>query len=98
MRRLGLPMCLTQFVGKRSRDEDPQSIVAQIRLGIASGPHIEEELDRSRAIETAIHSATSQDLVLIAGKGHETEQIVGKDRLHSSDHDLARAAHARTPR
>jgi UDP-N-acetylmuramoyl-L-alanyl-D-glutamate--2,6-diaminopimelate ligase len=82
------------------RDEDPRTIVAAIRSGIPSGPAIaiEEELDRARAIEHAIHSADSDELILIAGKGHETEQIVAGERLGFSDADVARAAHRRRAR
>ena len=76
------------------RDEDPESIIAQIAAGIPKGPAVDLELDRRRAIESAIRDAAPQDLILIAGKGHETEQIVGDERRHFSDHELARAAHA----
>jgi UDP-N-acetylmuramyl tripeptide synthase len=43
------------------------------------------ELDRQRAIELAIASATSGDLVLVAGKGHETYQEIGGQRLPHND-------------
>ncbi len=47
------------------------------------------EPDRKRAIELAIESASKDDIVLIAGKGHEDYQIIGKQKFHFSDKEIA---------
>ncbi|MCK5225812.1 MAG: UDP-N-acetylmuramoyl-L-alanyl-D-glutamate--2,6-diaminopimelate ligase, partial [Planctomycetes bacterium] len=47
------------------------------------------EPDRKQAIESAIKSADKNDIVLIAGKGHENYQIIGKEKLHFSDKEIA---------
>ncbi len=67
------------------RSEEPLAIINDIRAGIGeqSGPVI-EELDRRRAIERAIADAQAGDVVLVAGKGHETYQIIG-DRVDEFD-------------
>jgi UDP-N-acetylmuramoyl-L-alanyl-D-glutamate--2,6-diaminopimelate ligase len=75
------------------RSEDPLAIISQIEKGVA-GKH-EVEADRALAIETAISSAQAKDVVLIAGKGHETYQEVAGRRLHFSDEEHARSALAR---
>jgi UDP-N-acetylmuramoyl-L-alanyl-D-glutamate--2,6-diaminopimelate ligase len=47
------------------------------------------EADRRRAIELAIASAAADDIVLLAGKGHETYQIIGTTKYDFSDKDIA---------
>ena len=59
------------------RSEDPQAIVEEIVAGIGTPARTSIELDRRRAIERAIAEAEPGDVVLVAGKGHETYQIVG---------------------
>jgi UDP-N-acetylmuramoyl-L-alanyl-D-glutamate--2,6-diaminopimelate ligase len=71
------------------RSENPQSIRAAI-LGAAKGAT--EIGDRAEAIRTAISSLQPGDALLIAGKGHETGQIVGNVTLPFSDHDAVAAA------
>ena len=65
------------------RHEDPSAIIDDILPGIA-GPH-EVEPDRARAIALAVATAAPGDCVLVAGKGHETYQQVGDERLDFSD-------------
>ncbi len=68
-----------------SRSEDPEKINAQIREGFfALQPYI-ELLDRPSAIEHAIKRAQVGDAVVIAGKGHETTQIIGNETYPFSD-------------
>ncbi|HXV37933.1 MAG TPA: UDP-N-acetylmuramoyl-L-alanyl-D-glutamate--2,6-diaminopimelate ligase, partial [Myxococcota bacterium] len=50
------------------------------------------EPDRRRAIEVAIGLARAGDLVVLAGKGHEDYQIIGRERLHFDDREEARRA------
>jgi len=75
------------------RSEDPLAIISQIERGIAK-PH-EVEPDRARAIEQAVRGAAPDDVVLIAGKGHENYQEISGKRLPFSDAAVARAALAR---
>ena len=71
------------------RSENPESIRAAI-LGAAKGA--QEIGDRAEAIRTAISVLQPGDALLIAGKGHETGQIVGDRTLPFSDHDAVEAA------
>ncbi|MEJ7701585.1 MAG: hypothetical protein WKF71_18365 [Pyrinomonadaceae bacterium] len=48
--------------------------------------------DRREAIHQAIKEANPNDVVLIAGKGHETYQIIGSDKFHFDDREIAREA------
>ncbi len=58
------------------RTEDPAAIVAQVSAGVAGGPTV-EIVDRLEAIHWALDAARPGDAVVLAGKGHETYQIVG---------------------
>jgi UDP-N-acetylmuramoyl-L-alanyl-D-glutamate--2,6-diaminopimelate ligase len=71
------------------RSEDPATIRAAI---LAAAPGAREIGDRAEAIRVAISELQPGDALLIAGKGHETGQIVGDRVLHFSDHDAAKAA------
>ncbi len=71
------------------RSEDPQAIADAIVAGIGARPHI-VELDRRRAIERAIAEAQTGDVVLVAGKGHESYQIIGDRVLSFDDAAVAR--------
>jgi len=53
------------------------------------------EPDRRKAIGIAIDAASAGDLVLIAGKGHEDYQILGANKIHLDDREVAREALAR---
>ena len=70
------------------RSENPRSIVKDIAAG--AHPNFEIELDRSDAIFKALLSAAPDDVVLIAGKGHETYQEVGSQRLPFDDVQVTR--------
>ncbi|MBN2359404.1 MAG: UDP-N-acetylmuramoyl-L-alanyl-D-glutamate--2,6-diaminopimelate ligase [Deltaproteobacteria bacterium] len=79
------------------RSEPGQQIVDAIvagARGVANprASRIEVERDRRRAIETAVAEAGDQDVVLIAGKGHEEQQIVGSAAVPFSDQRVAREA------
>jgi UDP-N-acetylmuramoyl-L-alanyl-D-glutamate--2,6-diaminopimelate ligase len=80
-----------------SRGERAESIIEQIILGQSSVEQARAnktivEKDRESAIRVAIKQADNDDVVLIAGKGHECYQIVADQRLHFSDHDVCRHA------
>jgi UDP-N-acetylmuramoyl-L-alanyl-D-glutamate--2,6-diaminopimelate ligase len=72
------------------RSEDPLAILREIEMGVAA-PHALEP-DRARAIEAAIGEAADADVVLIAGKGHESWQEIAGRREPFSDAQVARAA------
>ncbi len=71
------------------RSEEPQTIVDEIVAGIGTHEYV-VELDRRRAIARAIAEAKTGDIVLVAGKGHETYQIVGERVLPFDDLAIAR--------
>jgi UDP-N-acetylmuramoyl-L-alanyl-D-glutamate--2,6-diaminopimelate ligase len=81
------------------RTERPSDIVDQILAGIpaARRESLIVQVDRARAIHAAIESAREGDVIVIAGKGHETEQILpdgkgGTIRTHFDDREVAREA------
>jgi UDP-N-acetylmuramoyl-L-alanyl-D-glutamate--2,6-diaminopimelate ligase len=67
------------------RSEAPQAIIAQIAAGVGQHPSLEQELDRAKAIRLALERASDDDVLLIAGKGHEQTQQVGKSVTPFSD-------------
>lgn len=75
------------------RTEDPQAIIADILPAVPNPALV--EADRKAAIEQAIAQAAPQDIVLIAGKGHETYQEIHGVRTHFSDFEVAEQALAR---
>ena len=83
------------------RSEAPDHIIDEIRQGIesstttATGPPHLGIADRGAAIERAIDEADPGDAVVIAGKGHETHQVVGDERRPFDDRLVARTALAR---
>ncbi|MGI8467415.1 MAG: UDP-N-acetylmuramoyl-L-alanyl-D-glutamate--2,6-diaminopimelate ligase [Pyrinomonadaceae bacterium] len=72
------------------RTENPLTIIEQIETGLknTSCPYLKIP-DRREAIYQAIQKAKSGDVVIIAGKGHETYQIVGADKFHFDDREVA---------
>lgn len=74
------------------RGEDPKTIVADIVAGLPAAAPVTVEHDRARAIAAAIAAAGPGDAVLIAGKGHETYQLVGGQRRPFDDRAAARQA------
>lgn len=74
------------------RDEDPAVIARSIAEGLVGHASVRTELDRRTAITIAIREAGPNDVVLIAGKGHETEQLIGTETRHFSDVEVAREA------
>jgi UDP-N-acetylmuramoyl-L-alanyl-D-glutamate--2,6-diaminopimelate ligase len=71
------------------RMENPMAIISDILTGFKNTkPFIES--DRRKAIALAVTEAREGDVILIAGKGHEDYQIVGKDKVHFSDIEVAK--------
>jgi UDP-N-acetylmuramyl-tripeptide synthetase len=73
------------------RSEKPEAIICQILLGLAGHASVVVEPDRARAIAHALTNASPQDVLLIAGKGHEDYQEVAGQRLAFSDLAQVRA-------
>lgn len=74
------------------RGEDGDRIVHDICKGIPKGHRVLTQRDRAAAIALAVDSATAEDIVLVAGKGHENYQEVRGTRLPFSDAAAVRAA------
>jgi len=72
------------------RREEPARIAGEIMDGIEARDKVRLVLDRSEAIDQAIADASEGDVVVIAGKGHETGQIIGDTVTPFSDRDEAR--------
>src|SRR5215470_6672779 len=76
------------------RSERPEAIIDEIVVGVrragAAPGRFAAEPDRARAIRAALHWAEAGDTVVIAGKGHETYQIVGAEVLPFDDREVAR--------
>ncbi len=70
------------------RTEDPEKIIDDIMKGIDASTRVLREVDRRRAIESALSKAGRNDVILIAGKGHETYQILGEKRIHFNDREI----------
>jgi UDP-N-acetylmuramoyl-L-alanyl-D-glutamate--2,6-diaminopimelate ligase len=94
------------------RTEDPLEIIAQVEQGVrASGaPFLGNgsadlrgergyavQPDRREAIRRAVEAAGREDMVLIAGKGHEDYQVLGTERIHFDDREEAALAAGETP-
>jgi len=73
------------------RTEDPQQIIDEICAGIRRPEMIHIEHDRAHAITRAMQEAGPDDLVLIAGKGHEMVQVIGTRSVPFSDRERVRA-------
>lgn len=88
----------TVITSDNPRTEDPESIVAQIEEGIkkTSGKY-KVIVDRKKAIEFALRQAQRNDLVLIAGKGHETYQEINGEKHHFDDREVVLEALKKLP-
>ncbi|MBN1553194.1 MAG: UDP-N-acetylmuramoyl-L-alanyl-D-glutamate--2,6-diaminopimelate ligase [Phycisphaerae bacterium] len=73
------------------RSENPENIIDEVLAGLDDRGravcHI--DVDRRRAIANAICQAREGDVVLIAGKGHETYQVIGEEKIHFDDVEVA---------
>jgi UDP-N-acetylmuramyl-tripeptide synthetase len=73
------------------RREDPKAIVDQITAGVLPGREVHAEVRRREAIRLGLAMARRGDVVLIAGKGHETYQVIGETRSHFDDREEVEA-------
>ncbi|MCU1373669.1 MAG: murE [Actinomycetia bacterium] len=72
------------------RSEDPQAIADAVVEGTAGHDDVRVELDRRAAIELALRAARPGDLVVVAGKGHESTQTIGDRVLPFDDREVVR--------
>jgi UDP-N-acetylmuramoyl-L-alanyl-D-glutamate--2,6-diaminopimelate ligase len=78
------------FTSDNPRSEDPHAILREIEAGAGEARNYSTEADRRKAIERAIALARPGDVVVIAGKGHETYQIIGDRVIDFDDRAVAR--------
>lgn len=71
------------------RTEDPHKIIEDVLKGMDGNNYLVEE-NRELAIVKAIEIAKTNDIILIAGKGHEAYQILGRKKIHFDDREIAR--------
>lgn len=69
------------------RTEDPAAIIADMRVGLQKPESVHVEHSRTKAIQLALSQAEAGDIILVAGKGHEDYQIIGKEKHHYSDRE-----------
>jgi UDP-N-acetylmuramoyl-L-alanyl-D-glutamate--2,6-diaminopimelate ligase len=74
------------------RSEEPAAILAQIEAGTGGAPNVRTIVDRAEAIDAGVAACAVGDALLIAGKGHETYQILGDRTLPFDDREVARRA------
>ena len=72
------------------RHEKPQDIAADICAGFGANTQYKVELDRKQAIASTLAQASNDDIVLIAGKGHETYQVFGDDVIEYDERGFVR--------
>ena len=72
------------------RSEDPQKIIDDIEPGFSANSHYQKIVDRKQAIIKALSLANEEDIVLVAGKGHENYQQIGQVCHHFSDQEIIR--------
>jgi len=84
----------TILTSDNPRSEDPDAILDEIEKGMAGVPKTKYTriTDRREAISTTIDHASADDVVVIAGKGHETYQVVGDQVIHFDDREEAELA------
>jgi UDP-N-acetylmuramyl tripeptide synthase len=80
------------FTSDNPRYEDPQVILQQMLAGVAATASVQCVLDRRQAIRHAVRQAQSQDVILLAGKGHERTQEVAGHKQDFYDPDEAQQA------
>ena len=80
------------FTSDNPRTENPETILDQMEEGKVAGSRTLRISDRAQAINTAVMLAQTGDIILVAGKGHETYQIIGTERRHFDDREALQSA------
>lgn len=78
---------LAIFTSDNPRTEDPEEILHDMIAGVEAGSRYLKITDRAEAIKTAVMLSNPRDIILVAGKGHEDYQIIGKEKHHFSDRE-----------
>jgi UDP-N-acetylmuramoyl-L-alanyl-D-glutamate--2,6-diaminopimelate ligase len=81
---------ITIVTSDNPRSEDPGAIIEDILGGTVSGARVLTRIQRRAAIHHALKIARPGDIVLVAGKGHESYQIIGSRRRHFDDREVVR--------
>ena len=76
------------FTSDNPRTENPETILDQMEAGKWEGSRTLRISDRAQAIHTAVMLAVAGDIILVAGKGHETYQIIGTEKRHFDDREV----------
>jgi UDP-N-acetylmuramoyl-L-alanyl-D-glutamate--2,6-diaminopimelate ligase len=76
------------FTSDNPRSEDPRMILRDMEAGV-TGEHYHSIENREKAILFAVENAKKGDVILIAGKGHETYQIIGDETFDFDDKEVA---------
>ena len=76
------------FTSDNPRTENPEAILDQMEAGKYEGSRTLRISDRAQAIHTAVMLAAAGDIILVAGKGHETYQIIGTEKRHFDDREV----------
>ncbi len=78
------------FTSDNPRSEDPESIIKEVEEGVQPENYKKtlSIVDRKQAIKTACSLAKEGDIILVAGKGHETYQIIGNERFDFDDFEI----------
>ena len=79
---------VTIITSDNPRNEEPENIINEVIRGIKTGNEFYSEVDRKKAIHLALDLARKNDVVLIAGKGHEDYQIIGNQKIHFNDREV----------
>ena len=78
------------FTSDNPRSEDPEQILRDMVEGLPSSARYLKIADREDAIRTAAMLARPGDIILLAGKGHETYQVIGTEKVHFDDREQIR--------
>jgi UDP-N-acetylmuramoyl-L-alanyl-D-glutamate--2,6-diaminopimelate ligase len=79
---------VTIVTSDNPRHEDPERIIDEILKGIQSRAKVMRIADRREAIIAGLDMAHRGDVILVAGKGHETYQVLGDKKIHFDDHEM----------
>jgi UDP-N-acetylmuramoyl-L-alanyl-D-glutamate--2,6-diaminopimelate ligase len=95
MGRLAVDLAdLAVVTSDNPRTEDPDAILADIEAGMGGVPH-RREVDRRRAIALALEECGAGDTILLAGKGHETYQVIGTEKQPFDEREIVARLGAR---
>ena len=78
------------FTSDNPRTEDPEQILRDMVEGLPASARYLKIADRGEAIRTAAMLAQAGDIILLAGKGHETYQVIGTEKIHFDDREEIR--------